>query len=86
MWVDAMSSDGAITFGDLADKLDLLLVRCDKCRLSERYRVPELIKEQGRDVKIVDWLDKLTAYCPKKRTGNMSDQCGVRCPHLPKVL
>jgi hypothetical protein len=34
----------------------------------------------------VDWLDELTADCPKKQARNMSDRCGARCPQLPKVL
>jgi hypothetical protein len=45
-----------------------------------------LINKRGRDAKLVDWLDEITADCPKKSAHNMSDQCGARCPDLPKVL
>ena len=45
-----------------------------------------LIEKRGRDAKFIDWLDELTAECPKKITRNMNDQCGVQCPPLPMVL
>jgi hypothetical protein len=37
------------------------------------------------DAKLVDWLDELTADCPKKQARNMSDRCGARFPQLPKI-
>ena len=40
----------------------------------------------GRDAKLIDWLDGLTAECPKKIARNMNDPCGAKCPQLPKVL
>jgi len=55
-----MPGDGAITFGDLIGKLDDLRVSCDKCGRAGRYQVQRLIKDRGRDGKIVDWLDELT--------------------------
>jgi hypothetical protein len=44
------------------------------------------IEDRGRDAKLIDWLDELTADCPKKIAHNMSDQCAARCPDLPRVL
>jgi hypothetical protein len=38
------------------------------------------------NAKVIDWLDVITADCPKKSAHNMNDQCGARCPDLPKVL
>jgi len=78
--------DGAITFGDLIGKLDVLRVACDGCGRAGSYRVARLIEQHGRDAKIVDWLDEIAADCPKKSAHNMSDQCGARCPDLPRVL
>ena len=40
----------------------------------------------GPDAKLIDWLDEITADCLKKSARNMNDQCGARCPDLPKVL
>ena|SRR5262245_34354920 len=78
-----MPRDGAIIFGDLTGKLDVLYVHCAKCTRSGRYQVKRLIEERGRNGKIIDWLDELTADCPKKIAHNMNDPCGARCPDLP---
>jgi hypothetical protein len=51
-----------------------------------RYRLRRLIDARGRDAKVIDWLDGLTADCPKNITHNMNDLRGARCPQLPMVL
>ena len=38
------------------------------------------------DGKLIDWLDELTAECPKKIAHNMNDPCGARCRDLARVL
>jgi hypothetical protein len=49
-------------------------------------RLNRLIERRGRNAKLIDWLDELTADCPKKQAHNMNDPCGAKCPQLPKVL
>jgi len=61
-----MPRDGAIIFGDLIGKLDVLHVHCAKCSRAGRYQLQRLIEERGRDDKIIDWLSEITADCPKK--------------------
>jgi hypothetical protein len=39
-----MPRDGAIIFGDLIGKLDVLRIECAKCGRSGRYHVVELIE------------------------------------------
>ena len=78
--------DGAIIFSDLIGKLDLIRVACDKCSRAGRYRVQHLVEERGRNAKLINWLDELTADCPNKQARNMNDPCGARYPQLPKVL
>jgi hypothetical protein len=79
---------GAIgtTFGDLLGKLTVLRVECSKCGRFGRYALRRLVEQRGRDVRILDWLDDLTASCPRKQSASISDQCHARCPDLPKVL
>jgi len=36
--------------------------------------------------KLIDWLDFITADCPKKEARQMNDHCGARCPDLSKVI
>jgi hypothetical protein len=81
-----MPRDGAIIFGDLIGRLDVLRVACDKCGRAGHYPLARLIKARSRDGKVIDWLDDLTRDCPNKIARNMNDPCGAQCPDLPKVL
>jgi hypothetical protein len=81
-----MPRDGAIIFGDLAGKLDVLNVACDKCGRAGRYPLQRLIADRGRNGHVIDWLDEITADCPKKQAHNMNDPCGARCSDLPRLL
>ena len=65
--------DGAIIFSDLTGKLGVLRVTCKKCGRDGRYILARLIRNRGRDAKLIDWLDELTAECPKKIAHNMND-------------
>jgi hypothetical protein len=85
-YLDLMRRDGSITFSDMVGKLDMLRVTCAKCGRKGRYNVRQLVKEFGRDGKLTDWLSRITADCPKKQSVDMSDQCGARCPDLPRVM
>jgi hypothetical protein len=80
-----MPGDGPITFRDIVGKLHLLGITCDKCGRSGQYRVDRLILRYGIDAKLFDWSDEITADCPRRRSGNLYDQCGARRPDLSKV-
>jgi hypothetical protein len=82
----AMPNDGAIIFSDLIGKLDVLRVSCEKCGREGNYRLNGLIDRRGRDGKFIDWLDEVTAECPKKITRDMNDPCGARCRDLARLL
>ena len=71
---------------DLVGKLGVLVVECPKCSRTGRYALRRLIEQRGRDGTIIDWLDALSADCPRRRAASVSDQCHARCPDLPKVL
>ena len=58
----------------------------DKCGRDGCYGLSRLIDKCGRDAKLIDWLDELTAECPKKQARNMNDPCAARCQDLAKVL
>jgi hypothetical protein len=81
-----MHRDGAIIFSDLIGKLDMLRVACAKCGRDGSYGLSRLIEKRGRDAELIDWLDELTAECPKKIAHNMNDPCGARCRDLARVL
>ena len=81
-----MPRDSATIFSDLIGKLDVLRVSCDKCGRDGCYGLGRLIEKRGRDAKLTDWLDELTAECPKKIALNMNDPCGARCRDLARML
>ena len=59
-------------FDDLIGKLDVLRVSCE-CGRDGCYGLHRLIEKRGRDAKLIDCLDELTAECPKKIARNMND-------------
>jgi hypothetical protein len=77
-----MPRDGAIIFRDLVGKLGVLRIECDMCGRRGRYRLHRLIASYGLDAKLFDWSE---ANWPRKRFGNLYDQCGARCPDLPNT-
>ena len=81
-----MPRDGCLTPRDLAGKLDVLRVECEKCGRAGSYPAMKLGETIGWDGKLTDWLYGLTKDCPRKRSPGLSDPCGARCPDLPKVL
>ena len=73
-------------FRDIAGKLDVLRIECDRCGRRGRYRVDRLVKKYGIDAKLFAWSDEVTADCPRKIAKNLSDMYGPRCTALAKVM
>ena len=84
--ISPTTSLGAIIFRDLVGKLDALNLECDKCGRRGRYWLDRLIEPYGINAKLFEWSDEITADCPRKLAKNLNDQCGARCPDLPKVM
>ena len=63
-----------------------LRVECSKCGRFGRYPLHRLIDQHGGNGTIIDWLDALTADCPRKRAPSVGDRCQARCPDLPTVV
>jgi hypothetical protein len=81
-----MPRDGAIIFGDLIGKLDILRVECPKCGRSGRCRLADLLMRYGRNEKLFAFTADVTANCARKQALSDSDPCGAICPDLPKVV
>ena len=61
-----MPREGAIIFRNIAGRLDVLTLECDKCGRFGRYHVDRLIERYGIDAKLFDWSDEITADCPRR--------------------
>jgi hypothetical protein len=82
-----MPHEGSITPADLVGKLDWLVVSCEECGRHGRYNVARLVERIGADAKLTDYLTEvITADCLRRKSIDMSDQCGARCPDVPKVF
>ena len=58
----------------------------EKCGRRGRYPLDRLIESYGINAKLFEWSNEITGDCPRKRSGNLDDQRGARCPDLPKVV
>ena len=76
-----MPGRGAVTFGDLVGKVELLRLECSKCGRSGRYRVARLMRECGPEATLTEWRERLTADCPRQAR-NAADPCIARFPDL----
>ncbi len=68
-----MPRDGAIIFGGLIGKLDVLRVECSRCGRSGQYKARRADREIRAPREAVHWNDGITADCPRKRAGNTDD-------------
>src|SRR5262245_60784698 len=79
-------SSGAITFGDLVGRLDMLRVACSKCDRVGRYSVASLIECHGANAGLPDWKEQLTTDCPLRAKPAVWNLCGARFPDLAAAL
>ena len=69
-----MPRDGSRTLSDLiAPRLN---EACSKCDRRGSYDVARLSRERG-DLKLTEFLDELTANCPRAAAFSLYDRCGA---------
>ena len=81
-----MPRDGAIIFGDLIGKLDMLRIECAKSGRSGRYRLADLLMRYGRNEKVFAFTEDVITNCARKQGRSDNDPCGAIFPDLPKAL
>jgi hypothetical protein len=79
-----MPRDGTFVFGDLEGKPEVLQVACTQCERRGQYPVAKLIDRHGREAKLVDWKDTITADCLQRAKSSVAalDQCGAHFPTI----
>ena len=65
----------------------MALLACAKCDRRGKYSVARLIERYGREGKLVDWKDQITADCPRRANARVvvTDQCGAYFPDLLRL-
>ncbi len=80
-----MGKNGALTFRDIAGKLDVLRIECSKCGRSGRYDVRRLIELPGLDMELPHWKGIVAADCPMMQSTRIYDRCGAGMPDLIRL-
>jgi hypothetical protein len=75
----------AVTSADLLGRIEMLNVVCSKCERQGRYRVQTIIREVGLDGALTDWFARISADCPRRKSGQFSDWCGIHSPDLVRL-
>jgi hypothetical protein len=78
--------DGVVTLGQVATRLPMLDVSCNRCDRRGRLRTNRLMAEHGPDMPIPALLRIIAADCPRMVAGRMHDVCGVHFPGLARAV
>ena len=76
---------GALSLGQLAERLTHLEVRCRRCERRGRLRLDRLIAQHGADFPGPALREILAGDCPK-RDAPLYERCSVFFPDVPKVF
>ena len=77
---------GAITLGQVADKISMLEISCSKCGRYGRQGVQNLIAVHGARIGMPELKDKLAKGCPRLENPRYDDRCHAHFPQLPKMF
>jgi len=75
-------STGFVTLGQIAGRLAVLDVACNRCDRRGRLRTARLMAEHGADLPIPALRQIVAADCPRMAAEQMHDGCGVHFPGL----
>ena len=79
-----MSNSGAVTLGDIADRVAMLEIECADCSRYGRYRVDRLIEQHGAKLGLPYLREMLAADCPRQCSVSIYDRCGARFVDAPR--
>ena len=74
-----MTSNGAVTLGDITGKITMLEVACER---RGRLRVVGLIAQYGAEMGLPELRHILASGCPRPGAVSLYDQCGIHYPQL----
>jgi hypothetical protein len=76
---------GALSLGQLAERLTHLEIRCAHCERRGRLRLDRLIAAHGADLPAPELRHLLAGDCPR-RDASLYERCSVYFPNVPKVF
>ncbi len=76
---------GALSLGQLAERLTHLEVRCRRCERRGRLRLDRLTAQHGADFPGPALREILAGDCPR-RDASLYERCDVYFPNVPTVF
>jgi len=83
---DPPAADGAIRLGEVAARLSVLAVACNRCPRRGRLNLARLIARHGPAKPMPALLRALAADCPRVVAASIYDGCGAHFPELAALF
>lgn len=75
-------TEGALTLGQVADRILMLDVVCNQCERRGCLSTARQVERHGRRVTMPTLLDLLARDCERRKSGSMYRVCGAHFPQL----
>jgi len=76
---------GVVTLGQVAPRLSVLEVSCNRCERRGRLATGRLLAEHGPALPLPDLGRIIAADCPRMQAAQVHDVCGVHFPGLSRL-
>jgi hypothetical protein len=73
---------GVVLLGQVAARLPVLDVACNRCGRGGRLRTDRLLADHGPAMPMLELRRVIAADCPRMIAGHIHDVCGVHFPGL----
>lgn len=78
------TSAGVVVLGEVAVRLPMIDVACNRCDRRGRLLSGRLVAEHGATIPVPVLLRSIAADCPRMRAAQLHDVCGVHLPQLSR--
>jgi hypothetical protein len=78
-----VSTSGAVTLAEIADRGGTLEIECADCKRFGRYQIPRLIERYGQKMGQPHLREILAADCPRMRSVSIYERCAARITKPP---
>lgn len=77
---------GVITLDQVATRVGVLQIACNRCERRGQLRTDRLIAEHGGALPMPRLREIVAADCPRMQAAEMRDPCGVHFPQLAELF
>ena len=77
---------GSILLGQVAERIEMLEIRCGRCERQGRLNIARLLAEYGPSAGIGDVMHAQIGDCPRRDRPQHQDRCDPYSPDLPRLF